>query len=146
VRGRFLVFRSFREFCYSMFIFKNLNDKLISITMPSLHTENKPNSSKFCPEFSAINCRSTPLFLCLQNAIRMPRNMCQLLQQISGCINGCTTTLKTVPNFPKKTHSNLSRFLCQERNVRTYTKSVWYDLSTVVCPSSKSVPKYDCTD
>jgi hypothetical protein len=37
-RGRFLLFRSFREFCYSIFIFRNLNDKLISTTVPILHT------------------------------------------------------------------------------------------------------------
>jgi hypothetical protein len=67
------------KFYYSMFIFINLNDKLISITMPSLHTGNEPNFSKLFPEFSTINCRSAPLFMCLQNAIWMPQNMCQLL-------------------------------------------------------------------
>jgi hypothetical protein len=37
-RGRFLLFRSFREFCYSIFIFRNLNDKLILTTVPKFHT------------------------------------------------------------------------------------------------------------
>jgi hypothetical protein len=128
-----------------MFIFRNLNDKLISITMPSLHTGNKPNSSKFFPKFSAINCRSAPRFLCLQTVVQMPRKTCQQLQQFYGCINGCTATLKTMPNFPEKPHSNLPRFLCQERTVRTY-KSVQYGLSTDVYPSSNTVPKYGCTD
>jgi hypothetical protein len=144
--GDFYYLGASEKFCYSMFIFRNLNDKLISITVPSLHTGNEPNFSKLFPEFSTINCRSAPRFLCLQNAVQMPRNTCQLLQQIFGCINGCTVALKTVPNFPEKPHNNLSLFHCQERIVRTCTESVRYGLSTTVCPSSKSVPKYDCTD
>jgi hypothetical protein len=144
-RGRFLLFRSFREILLQHVHLQKFNDKFISITVPSLHTGNEPNSSKLFPEFSAINCRSSPLFLCLQNVVRMPRNTCELLQQISGCINGCTAALKTMPNFPKKPHSNLSRFLCQERTVRTCTESVQYSLNTAVCPSPKSVPKYGCT-
>jgi hypothetical protein len=60
--GDFYYLGASEKFFYSMFIFRNLNDKLISITVPSLHTGNKPNSSKFFPEFSAINCRSAPRF------------------------------------------------------------------------------------
>jgi hypothetical protein len=59
-RGRFLLFRSFKEFCYSIFIFRNLNDKLISTTVPILHTGKRANSSKFFPEFSVIKYRSAP--------------------------------------------------------------------------------------
>jgi hypothetical protein len=102
--------------------------------MPNLHTGNKPNFSKFFREFSAINCRSTPRFMCLQNVVWMPQNMCQLLQQISECINGCTITLKTMPNFPKNPHSILSQFICQERTVRNCTEFVRYELSTAVVP------------
>ena len=133
------------KFCYNIFIFRNLNDKLISIIVPSLHTRNESNFSKLFLEFFTINCRFALWFLCLQNAVRMPRNTCQQLQQFSGCINGCTTTLKTVPNFPEKPHSNLPRFLCEERIVPTCTESVRYGLSTTAYPSLKNVPKYDCT-
>jgi hypothetical protein len=39
VRGSFYYLGASEKLCYSMFIFRNLNDKLISITVPSLHTE-----------------------------------------------------------------------------------------------------------
>jgi hypothetical protein len=58
--GDFYYLGASEKFFYSIFIFRNLNDKPISITVPSLHTGKKSNSSKFFPEFSAINCRSSP--------------------------------------------------------------------------------------
>jgi hypothetical protein len=36
--GDFYYLGASEKFCYSMFIFRNLNDKLISITVPSLNT------------------------------------------------------------------------------------------------------------
>jgi hypothetical protein len=37
MRGSFYYLGASEKFCYNMFIFRNLNDKLISITVPSLH-------------------------------------------------------------------------------------------------------------
>ena len=76
-RGRFLFFRSFIELCYSIFIIRNLNDKLISIIVPSLHTGKWAKLLKTLPR---IFC-----------------NKLQVCSSISMPPNCCTTTLKFVP-------------------------------------------------
>jgi hypothetical protein len=70
--GDFYYLGASEKFCYSMFIFRNLNDKLISITVQVFTQENEQNSSKLFSEFSAINYKSAPRFLCLQMAVWMP--------------------------------------------------------------------------
>jgi hypothetical protein len=102
VRGSFYYLGVSEKFCYSMFIFRNLNDKLISITVPSLHTGKQAKSLKtlsrfFCNKLQVFSSISVPpkcLYGCLEirvnsynkflgalMAVRPPWKPCQTFQK-----------------------------------------------------------------
>jgi hypothetical protein len=66
--GDFYYLGASEKFCYSIFIFRNLNDKLISTTVPNLHTGRakllKILSRIFCNKLQVCSSISVPPKCC----------------------------------------------------------------------------------
>jgi hypothetical protein len=116
-RGRFLLFRSFREFCYSIFIFRNLNDKLISTIVPNLYTGKEPTPQNSFQNFLQSNtglllnlCVSKMLYGHLEIRANSSSNFLGVLMVLRPPRKPC--------HFLEITH-NTPRFLCNKEVVRT---------------------------
>jgi hypothetical protein len=88
--------------------------------------ENEPNSSKFFPEFSAINCKLV-LDFCASKLLYDRLEIRANYLNPKKCNKCWTTALGNVPKLPKN-NTAPPRNLCQNNSRTNRTKSIQYGL------------------